>query len=482
VEGFCDVNESIKDLHVAGTVDLGPLVRLQKRAWRGAFFTGLGIYLEVMLAFVLATEQGLSWASATIVVAIAIAQLILVVHPAHLLVRRQLVRRYRIYLALMAACVVVLSIGSPAGDARAVAAILAALVAALTAWAAIGLIRTARDLDPRLRNLQDGSVLLESLSFKPSDFLATRLRALGGERSRWIVLAIVAVTTFIVVLGTLSSLLQMMGWRPASPVGQIATIVAMLVFYIGLRRLKLSASQLRDRDRRAPVLILRQFGDDFLESGKVSLGAAPTFEHFVAGELNRIGPVIAIGRPGERLQPLGASRDYLTHPDWQSAVTTTILDAALVVFVLGDSENLLWEFRRTIETHGKRRTLIVVPPLRDRHEIARRWSGFVQASADLLGAGFPGELPNHSVLAIAFAGDDAVMMVNDERPRAGAIVVRSRSDYRLVFRLFGRLLREDITSSGGLKAFLEKTMPIVTTDHAHFANTTQRGGEAQRNL
>ena len=194
-------------------------------------------------------------------------------------------------------------------------------------------------------------------------------------------------------MATLSLLMLAIGLRPAGPVAQLAMIAAMLVFYIAMRRAKLSATQLRDRDRRAPVLILRQFGDDFLEAGRVSLGGTPTFEHFVAGELNRIGPVIAIGRPGERLQPLGASRDYLADGDWQRAVTTTIEEAALVVFVLGDSENLLWEFRKTIETHGKRRTLIVVPPLRDRAELARRWSGFVRASADLLGAGLPSQLP-----------------------------------------------------------------------------------------
>ena len=36
-------------------------------------------------------------------------------------------------------------------------------------------------------------------------------------------------------------------------------------------------------------------------------------------------------------------------------------------------------------------------------------------------------------------------------------------DYRLVFRLFGSVLREDIRSGGALKEFLEKKIPIVTT-------------------
>jgi len=446
---------------VACTVDLGPLVRLQKQLWRGAFFTGLGVYLEAILAFVLATEQSLSPASIVVIVAILIAQLRLVWHPARQLLRGELVRSYRNYLVLVAGFVLAASLGGTPGDARIVAAAMSLVVAALTAWAAFTTLRMANLLGPQLRGLRDDSVLLEGLSFNLSDSIATRLRSSGGERSRWVVPVIAAAATFVIVMATLPLLMQAIGLRPASPVAQVAVIVAMLVFYIAMRRAKLSATQLRDRDRRAPVLILRQFGDDFLEAGRASLGGTPTFEHFVAGELNRIGPVVAIGRPGERLQPLGASRDYLADRDWQRAVTTTIEDAALVVVVLGDSENLLWEFRKAIETHGKRRTLIIVPPLRDRTDLARRWSGFVRASADLLGAGLPGQLPARSVLAIGFAGDDAVMIVSDERPRSRALLLRSRSDYRLVFRLFGWLLREDITSPGALQNFLDKTAPMV---------------------
>jgi hypothetical protein len=446
---------------VAWTIDLGPLVRVQKQLWRGAFFTGLGVYLEAILAFVLATEQSLSLAAVVIIIAILVAQLALIYHPARLLLRGELVRRYWIYLALVGAFVLVVSFGSPAGQARVVATVMAIFVTSLSAWAPVVSIRAARLVGPQLRDVRDDTVLMESLSFNLSDSIATRLRVFGGDRRRWVVPVIAAAATFVVVMATLSLLMQAIGLRPAGPVAQLAVIVAMLVFYIAMRRAKLSATQLRDRDRRAPVLILRQFGDDFLEAGRASLGGTPTFEHFVAGELNRLGPVVAIGRPGERLQPLGASRDYLTDSDWQRAVTTTIEGAALVVFVLGHSENLLWEFRKAIETHGKRRTLIIVPPLRDRTELARRWSGFVRASANLLGAGFPDQVPARSVLAIGFAGDDAVMIVSDERPRSRAILLRSRSDYRLVFRLFGRILREDITSPGALQNFLERTAPMV---------------------
>src|SRR5262245_12278836 len=157
----------------------------------------------------------------------------------------------------------------------------------------------------------------------------------------------------------------------------------------------------------------------------MTFGAAPTFEHFVATELNRIGPVVAIGRPGERLQPLGASRDYLEGSDWQRNVRAVIAEAALVMLVLGDSESVLWEFRTTLETRGKAHALILVPPLSDRAELSRRWARFVEASADLLGTLFPRRLPDRTVLAIAFFGEDAIIAVNDERPRARAMLVRS---------------------------------------------------------
>ena len=186
------------------------------------------------------------------------------------------------------------------------------------------------------------------------------------------------------------------------------------------------------------------------------------FEHFVAAELNRVGPVVAIGRPGERVQPLGAARDYLDNVDWRGPVGTTMVDAALVVVILGDSESVLWEFRTAIETRGKTRTLIVVPPLPDRSEVGSRWSRFAKASSDILGPGFPEELPAKRVLAVVFIGEDAVIIVNDERPRKRALFLTGHPDYRLLFRLFERLLRQDVTSPHALAVFLKRAMPFAT--------------------
>jgi hypothetical protein len=358
--------------------------------------------------------------------------------------------------------VVAVSLGSPPGEQRLAAAFLTSLVGAIGLWAARDAIRVAREFGPQFASVRDNSVLVEALSFSPGEALRARLRSFGGERRRWALPFVAAVATFAVVASTIVFLTDALGLQVGAAPAQPSALLAVLAFYLVIRRLKLSASQLRERDPRPPVLILRQFGDDFLEAGKMSFGGSATFEHFVAGELNRVGPVIAIGRPGERLQPLGASREYLEGSDWQGAVGTAIADAALVVFVLGESESLLWEFRTTIELRGKARTLIVVPPLPDRVELGRRWERFASASADLLGAGFPRVLPGQSVLAITFIGEDAVVAVNDERPRGKAVLVRSRSDYRLLFRLFERWRHQRLTSARALDMFLAQSMPFVT--------------------
>ena len=82
-------------------------------------------------------------------------------------------------------------------------------------------------------------------------------------------------------------------------------------------------------DRRAPVLYLRAFRTDerygvwwWLKlhlMGHVLLERT-TQEEAVTGFLRRIGPVIALGRPGESLPPLGATRIYVPNAEWQSRV------------------------------------------------------------------------------------------------------------------------------------------------------------------
>ena len=56
--------------------------------------------------------------------------------------------------------------------------------------------------------------------------------------------------------------------------------------------------------------------------------------------------MIAIGKPGEALAPLGAARDYVGDDIWQHEVKRRMRDATLIVLMLGTSEGLAWELLR----------------------------------------------------------------------------------------------------------------------------------------
>lgn len=445
---------------VVWALDLAPAVELKKRISMAAFFTGLTVYLEGIVACVLVTEHQLSPSALLPIVPVLVAQLVVIRRPAQRLLRGRLVRSYRVHLLLALAFIGLLWLGAPAGEPRVISVVMGALVVVLPSWPAVRAMRTAKSLRPQLDSVVDPRVLLTCVSFDPMQTMAVKLRSLGGERVRWAAPVVLAGLAMAATAAALALLLRAFGVNaPGSGIAQASTVVAMWTFYRAMRHAKLRASELRARDARPPVLVLRQFGDDTLRSGW--LGPA-TFEHSIAGDLNRVGPTISVGRPGERLQPLGASRDYLTDADWKRVVGALIEDAGVIVFVLGDSESLAWEFRTTVAVRGTRRTLILVPPLRKRVDLERRWEGFARATADSLGAGLPRTLPLKPVLAVFFAGEDAVMIVSRERlARRWWGGARTQPDYRLVLRLFECLLPENITSIRALEAFVNRHLPIL---------------------
>jgi hypothetical protein len=57
------------------------------------------------------------------------------------------------------------------------------------------------------------------------------------------------------------------------------------------------------------------------------------------------GPVLAIGRPGEWLPPLGACRLYVDDQHWQEVVHDLIRRSACVLIRLGRTDGLRWELQ-----------------------------------------------------------------------------------------------------------------------------------------
>jgi hypothetical protein len=123
-----------------------------------------------------------------------------------------------------------------------------------------------------------------------------------------------------------------------------------LLFRRAKKYLAPSADAVRSRDTRPPVLLLRSFRDDETRVLLSGWSASPwgtnrTLEELVVDCLAGHGPVVAIGRPGEVLLPLGAAREYVDHGSWQQRIRELVAEAERIVVLGGRTEGLLWELR-----------------------------------------------------------------------------------------------------------------------------------------
>jgi hypothetical protein len=124
-----------------------------------------------------------------------------------------------------------------------------------------------------------------------------------------------------------------------------------------LQVLSYRAQEVRAQDMRPPVLFLRSFMDEDMALQRRPgfiiriLNLTRTLEEVVVDRIWTVGPVVAIGRPVVELSPLGAAREYISESDWQSRVATLVGECSLIVSVLGETDGLLWEYRRLAATH-----------------------------------------------------------------------------------------------------------------------------------
>jgi TM2 domain-containing membrane protein YozV len=80
--------------------------------------------------------------------------------------------------------------------------------------------------------------------------------------------------------------------------------------------------------------------------------------------MERIGPVVAIGKPGERLPELGAARLYVGNDEWQEVVRRFMREAALIVIRAGETAGVWWEIEEALAHCPPQRVIIVAlgPP------------------------------------------------------------------------------------------------------------------------
>jgi len=105
----------------------------------------------------------------------------------------------------------------------------------------------------------------------------------------------------------------------------------------------LSANQLQRLDDRPPVVHLRSFAEERLQISKALFEDKSLLEEVILDNGMLVGPVVAIGQPGDLLPPLGVARDYMPAEAWKVNVTRWIDEAQLIVIAVGPSPGLAWE-------------------------------------------------------------------------------------------------------------------------------------------
>ena len=206
------------------------------------------------------------------------------------------------------------------------------------------------------------------------------MRPWRDPRGRW-----AAVLLFIAVNCAIPVMVYSMVQEDAAISGLpdswvVALVGAALLLYVTViqvfRRSQqwdaLSADEALRRDPRAPVLYLRAFTDDGLmavrghhwqdrvfgrAAGALTLTSP---EQELAFILQRVGPVVAIGKPGERLPELGAARVYVSHDSWQQTVLEMLERSSLVLARVGASPGVLWELDRVLSLTQRSKVVLLI--------------------------------------------------------------------------------------------------------------------------
>lgn len=143
-----------------------------------------------------------------------------------------------------------------------------------------------------------------------------------------------------------------------------------------------SADEAMAADPRPPVLYLRSFHDDgvpllALETSRwgrrvSELIRLATPEQHTADLLGQLGPVVAIGKPGEPLPELGAARLYVEHDAWRETVTALMRRARLITVRIGASPGVLWEIEQALELVPRERVVFALVGGTTAPEVASR--------------------------------------------------------------------------------------------------------------
>ncbi|MGC1363210.1 MAG: hypothetical protein WA419_13740 [Silvibacterium sp.] len=180
------------------------------------------------------------------------------------------------------------------------------------------------------------------------------------------------------------------------------------------------------RDTRKPVLYLRPFKVD---ANVFHVGSARKLDDVRAEPLflepfKILGPLVAIGHPGEDMPPWGGAARLYVGDDWQSHFRKLLDQAQLAVLFAGTTGNFQWELEQVFHHEPFVPTVLLVP------FAGQRWKSFQSSFTATTGIELP-EAGNKARLVyfpardepIPFAdtGDEDDRLLTVDNPYLGAL-------------------------------------------------------------
>lgn len=128
-----------------------------------------------------------------------------------------------------------------------------------------------------------------------------------------------------------------------------------------------------------------------------------TLDLLISAELRRSYPVVALGRPGDRL---GAGKLPSTDADWQDLIVLLMSRASLILMTPSTSVGVLWEASH-VRAHHSAKTIYVMPPpsyyRKFAPEVERHWQE-TQSSLRSQGVFLPSYDPKGAFFTLGLDG------------------------------------------------------------------------------
>lgn len=148
----------------------------------------------------------------------------------------------------------------------------------------------------------------------------------------------------------------------------LSTFLAYKILYRGKQYEARGKAAPAEADTRQPVLYLRPFMLDEGSGGLIRRmifggGMWPVLfsvEEQLADAVAPIGPLVAIGKPDEKLPTPGAVRHYFGDTTWQTVVQNWLSKARVIILRPGMSEGLWWELKEAVAAMPAESLLLLV--------------------------------------------------------------------------------------------------------------------------